>query len=112
MVDTVTPGVPLLDTYFQSIELLRDCSHVRNYTRSEWEAAIARAGLLPASVRAFRLRLEFRSWVERMNTPELQVQAIRALQTSVSSVATSYFDTEADGSYKIDVALFTASKPA
>jgi ubiquinone/menaquinone biosynthesis C-methylase UbiE len=112
MVDTVTPGVPLLDTYFQSIELLRDCSHVRNYTRSEWEAAIARAGLFPDAVQGFRLRLEFRSWVERMNTPEIQVQAIRALQTSVSSVATSYFDTEPDGSYKIDVALFTATKQA
>lgn len=108
--DTVTPGVPLLDTYFQAIELLRDCSHVRNYSRSEWEAAIARAGLVPQSVCAFRLRLEFRSWVERMNTPDVQVRAIRALQTSVSAAATSYFETEPDGSHKIDVALFTASK--
>ena len=112
MVDTVTPGVPLLDTYFQSIELLRDCSHVRNYTRSEWEAALVRAGLLPGSVQAFRLHLEFRSWVERMKTPEIQVKAIRALQTSVSSVATSHYETEPDGSYKIDVALFTATKRA
>ena len=46
MVDTVTSGIPLIDTYFQAIELLRDCSHVRNYSRAEWEAAIARAGFL------------------------------------------------------------------
>ena len=76
------------------------------------QAGIARAGLLPGTVRAFRLRLEFRSWVERMNTPEIQVQAIRALQTSVSSAATSHYETEADGSYKIDVGLFTAAKRA
>lgn len=109
--DTVTPGVPLLDTYFQAIELLRDCSHVRNYSRAEWDAAITRAGLLPGSVAAFRLRLDFKSWVERMNTPKLQVEAIRALQTSVSALATRHFATEADGSYQIDVALFEATKP-
>jgi SAM-dependent methyltransferase len=109
--DTTTPGVPLLDTYFQAIELLRDPSHVRNGTRAEWEAAIARAGLLPGSVTAFRMRLDFKSWVERMNTPKLQVDAIRALQSAVSSLATRYFDTEADGSFCIDVALFEATKP-
>jgi len=35
MVDTVSSGIPLTDTYFQAIELLRDCSHVRNYSRAE-----------------------------------------------------------------------------
>jgi hypothetical protein len=110
IVDTVSPGIPLTDTYFQAIELLRDCSHVRNYSRAEWEAAIVRAGLIPGSVRPFRLRLDFNSWVERMNTPTHLVKAIRALQTSVSAVATQHFETEADGSYRIDVGLFTASK--
>lgn len=109
--DTVTPGNPLLDTYFQAIELLRDPSHVRNPTRAEWEAIIARAGLLPGPVTPFRMRLDFKSWVERMNTPKLQVDAIRALQRAVSSDATRYFDTEADGSFCIDVALFEATKP-
>jgi ubiquinone/menaquinone biosynthesis C-methylase UbiE len=28
LVDTVSSGIPLTDTYFQAIELLRDCSHV------------------------------------------------------------------------------------
>jgi len=110
MVDTVTSGIPLIDTYFQAIELLRDCSHVRNYSRGEWEAAIARAGLLPGSVSPYRLRLDFNAWVERMNTPRLQVEAIRALQTAVSTVATRHYETEADGSHRIDVALFRASK--
>jgi SAM-dependent methyltransferase len=112
LADTVTPGIPLIDTYFQAIELLRDCSHVRNYSRAEWAAAIARAGLLPGSVSPFRIRLDFKAWVERMNTPKLQIEAIRALQTAVSAVATRHFDTEPDGSYCIDVALFQAARPA
>ena len=108
--DTVSSGIPLVDTYFQALELLRDCSHVRNYTRAEWEAAIARAGLRPRSVAPFRTRLEFKAWVERMNTPQLHVDAIRSLQNAVSAEAPRYFDTESDGSYCIDVTLFEAVK--
>ncbi|KXF75687.1 SAM-dependent methyltransferase [Paramesorhizobium deserti] len=110
IVDTVTSGIPLIDTYFQALELLRDCSHVRNYTRAEWEAAVVRAGLQPRFVAAFRLRLDFRAWVERMNTPQLHVDAIRSLQRAVSGQASRYFDTEPDGSHCIDVALFEAVK--
>ncbi|WP_028032696.1 class I SAM-dependent methyltransferase [Chelativorans sp. J32] len=111
VVDTVSSGIPLIDTFFQAIELLRDCSHVRNYPRAEWEAALARAGFQVCSSDQFRLRLEFKSWVERMNTPKPQVEAIRALQTSVSEIATRHYETEPDGSYTIDVGLFEGTKP-
>lgn len=110
-VDTVSPGTPLLDTYFQAIELLRDCSHVRNYSRGEWETAIARAGLVPGDTSAYRVRLDFASWVERMRTPKLQVDAIRALQAAMSASVTRAFAIEPDGSFAIDTALFRASKP-
>jgi len=108
--DSVSPGRPLLDTYFQAIELLRDCSHVRNYSRAEWEAAMARAGLLPGAVSQYRLHLEFTSWVERMRTPQVQVDAIRALQASMSESVTHHFETAPDGSFSIDVAFFQAAK--
>jgi len=109
-VDTVAPGTPLRDSFFQAIELLRDPSHVRNYARAEWEKALAEAGLACETTRHFRVRLDFASWVERMGTPAMQVAAIRALQKAVSSDVTKYFDTEPDGSFSIDVALFETRK--
>ena len=109
-VDSVAPVTPLLDTYYQTIEMLRDCSHVRSYSRAEWEAAIARAGLLPSVSIQFRVQLLFSKWVERMRTPKLQIDAIRALQASVSTSVTGYFETEPDGSFEIDTALFQAIK--
>ncbi len=112
LVDSISPGEPLLDTYYQAIELLRDCSHVRDYSRAEWEAAIVRAGLLLGLTRQHRVHLEFQSWVERMRTPTVQVDAIRAIQTSVSSDVAAYFETEPDGSFTFDVAVFEASRPA
>jgi len=47
-----------------------------------------------------------------MTTPQLHIDAIRFLQKAVSLQATQHFDTEPDGSYQIDVALFEAIKSA
>jgi ubiquinone/menaquinone biosynthesis C-methylase UbiE len=110
-VDAVSPGPPLLDTHLQAIELLRDPSHVRDYSRAEWEEALVRAGLRPGPVGVHHVRLDFPSWVERMRTPKVQVDAIRALQ-AVSDEVIRYFEIAADGSFTLDVALFQASKAA
>lgn len=111
-VDAIAAPKPALDTFFQAIELLRDCSHVRDYSRAEWQAAIARAGLVAGTTTCHRLRLEFAAWVERMNTPQVNIDAIRALQQAKSGDVTGYFETEPDGSFCIDVAFFHATKPA
>jgi SAM-dependent methyltransferase len=110
--DSISPGTPLLDTFYQAIELLRDCSHVRSHSAAEWQAALARAGFVTGTTRRSRVRLVFTTWVERMATPKLQVDAIRALQAGVSESVTRYFATEPDGSFEIDVAVFEAAKAA
>ena len=109
-VDSICPGVPLFDTYLQSVELLRDPSHVRSYSRAEWDAAIAHAGLVCTAARRFRLRMIFPVWVERMSTPKLQCDAIRALQNAMSESVTRYFNIGADGSFDLDVMFAQATK--
>jgi ubiquinone/menaquinone biosynthesis C-methylase UbiE len=106
--DSVTPGVPLLDTFLQSIELLRDTSHVRNLSCAEWDAALARAGFRVTNTVTGRIRLDFTSWVTRMRTPELHVAAIRSLQQSASGEVKRHFALEEDGSFMLDTALFEA----
>jgi ubiquinone/menaquinone biosynthesis C-methylase UbiE len=103
--DVFTPGVPLLDTHLQSLELLRDTSHVRNYTLAEWSDALARAGFALKSVRTWRLHLEFASWIARMRTPDVLVAAIRALQAAAAEEVRSHFAMKTDGSFTIDTML-------
>jgi ubiquinone/menaquinone biosynthesis C-methylase UbiE len=110
IVDSISPARPLLDTYLQAVELLRDPSHVRSYSRAEWEAALARADLRSEKVSFHQVRLEFAVWVERMQTPRLQVDAIRALQTKISDAVVRHFQIGEDGSFTLDVGLFLASK--
>jgi SAM-dependent methyltransferase len=110
-VDVVSPGRPVLDTYLQAIEVLRDTSHVRDRSRGEWEAAAARAGLDSGAVATFRVWLDFATWVARMRTPPHMVAAIRALQEAAAGDVRRHFAIEPDGSFTIDVALFAFRKP-
>lgn len=110
--DSISPGVPLLDTYVQAAELLRDTSHVRSYSRAEWDAALLRAGLKPGAVTTRRSRLDFASWTARMGTPKVQADAIRALQAAMAAPVARYFEFAADGSFNLDSAMFQATKIA
>jgi len=106
--DVAAPGNALLDTWLQSLELLRDPSHVRDYSVEEWTGMLISAGFRPQTVSHFRLRLEFSSWVRRMNTPEAHVQAIRSLQARAGAEVTRHFEIEPDGSLTFDTMLISA----
>lgn len=107
--DVIAPETPVLDTWLQALELLRDPSHVRDYSASEWLGALRAAGFHPGPVTRRRLRLEFTSWVERMNTPKLHADAIRSLETMASADVQAHYEIEADGSFSIDTATFEAT---
>jgi ubiquinone/menaquinone biosynthesis C-methylase UbiE len=103
--DVFAPGAALLDTHLQTLELLRDASHVRNYTLSQWSSALARAGLALQGVRTWRLHLEFSSWIARMRTADVFVAAIRALQAGAPEEVRKHFAITADGSFTIDTMM-------
>lgn len=109
-IDVAAPGLPLLDTHLQTVEVLRDTSHVRDYSPSEWARLVGEAGLAVTAQKRQRLRLEFTSWVERMRTPEVMRQAIRALQLSVGDEVREYFEIDAEGSFSTDVLVLWAIK--
>jgi len=108
--DSISPGTPLLDTWYQAIELLRDPSHVRSYSRAEWEEALARAGFAARTTSRHRVRLVFDVWIERMKTPKVQADAIRALQARMSAGVARYFAVEADGTFQIELGVFEGGK--
>ena len=108
--DAASPGEPLRDTFLQTIEMLRDPSHVRDYTVAEWEAMLAAAGFTVTATRAMRLRLDFTSWIARMRTPPVFVEAIRALQAVTSAEVREHFAVEEDGTFTLDTAVFVAKR--
>jgi SAM-dependent methyltransferase len=61
--DVVAPESPLLDTWLQSLELLRDPSHVRNRSLAQWRTLLTAAGFIPGEPATFRPRVANRTWV-------------------------------------------------
>ena len=108
-IDVVSSGNPVFDTHLQAVELLRDPSHVCNYTDAQWTAALSNAGFRVNSTRKRRLRMDFQSWVDRMRTPDVHRVAIRSLQEWASTDTASYFEIEADGSFSFDTLQIEAS---
>jgi hypothetical protein len=107
--DVISPGPALLDTYLQAVELLRDPSHLRDYSLAEWVRAVTDAGFAPGIIVQRRVRLDFTCWIARMRTPEVGAQAIRSLQAEMSSEVVKHFEIEADGSFTIDTMSLEAT---
>ncbi len=105
-IDVFAPGAALFDTHLQAVELLRDTSHVRDYSLAEWNDTLGRAGFSLAASRSWKLRMDFATWIARMRTPAENVAAIRALQHAASAETRAHFAIEADGSFLLDVAMF------
>jgi hypothetical protein len=101
-IDTIAPPHPLLDTHLNVVELLRDVSHVRNYSAAEWVAALSRAGFAITAMTPRRLRMEFAVWIARTRPPAAHVAAIRSVQQATPEAVRRHFAIDADGSFDLD----------
>ena len=106
--DVFAPPLAAADTHLQAVELLRDPSHVRDYSEAEWRTMLAEAGFAVASITKGRLRMGFTEWTARMRTTPDRAAAIRTLQGLASSEVARHFEIEQDGSFTIDTILIEA----
>lgn len=110
VIDVVAPEAPLYDTVLQTLEILRDASHVRNHRVSEWQAMIMAAGFGAPSVHGWKLPMEFDAWVRRIATPPERVLALKAVFAALPAEARAYFQVDAALSFAIDCSWFEARR--
>lgn len=106
--DVFAPPLAAADTHLQAVELLRDRSHVRDYSETEWRTMLAQAGFAITALTKGRLRMDFAEWTARMRTTPDRAAAIRTLQALASSEVAGHFAIEQDGSFTIDTILIEA----
>jgi SAM-dependent methyltransferase len=109
VMDAVAPENVLCDTFVQTIEMLRDPSHVRDYSVREWVQMLKAAGFAPAEPVRRRVRLDFATWIARMQTPQVFADAITALMAKMPDEVRAHFAIEADGSFMLDTASIVAA---
>ncbi len=102
----------LVDTHLQCIELLRDTSHVRNRTRTQWLGLLQGLGMELLHEQRWPTRLQFEAWVQRMRTPETMVRAIRELMQGAPREVREALRVEPDGSFTPSTGLWWARRPA
>jgi ubiquinone/menaquinone biosynthesis C-methylase UbiE len=108
LIDTIAPADRVLDTHLQAVEVLRDASHVRNYSAAELISALSRSGFAVEGVTVRKLRMEFPVWTARTRTTTLHAEAIRSLQAAAPAVVRQHFGIGEDGSFDIEAVTIVA----
>lgn len=90
IVDSTCPEDKVLAMQVNKIEKLRDPSHVRNYSPSEWTSMLADAGLTVQSKTVMPYLengrpMRFKEWTERIGTPAANIATLRQKLTNASN---------------------------
>lgn len=96
------------DTWLQTLELLRDTTHVRSYRPSECIEMFGSAGFSLRTLDIQRMRLNFSQWVERSGTPPTLVTAIRHLFESAPDEVRDSLSIGEENDFTIDIVVIEA----
>jgi len=110
IIDVVAPESALFDTVLQTIEMLRDPSHVRDHRVSEWRRLLAEAGFALTACDGWKLPMGFASWVGRIAASAERVAALGTVFAGLPEEARRYFAVEPDHSFAIDSAWLESVK--
>ncbi|MBN2678757.1 methyltransferase domain-containing protein [Acidithiobacillus montserratensis] len=108
IIDVFAPENPLGDTFLQTVELLRDPSHVRDYRVSEWQRMLTAAGWRVVDQDTWKLPLDFASWIARMRCPEERVAAIQSVWSKAPAEVIDHFAVQPNRDFALDVCWMTA----
>ena len=104
-IDSVGEAEPLFDTHLQALELLRDPSHVRNYSEAEWLAMFQAQSFQARIIKRWRIAIEFSSWVVRIGTPADRIAALRTFWAGAPAEVREHFKLQPDLSFEIEVVM-------
>lgn len=110
--DIVAAEAPALDTFLQTIELLRDPSHVRDHSITQWQRMFDEAGFTSEVLFTWDLPLDFDAWVTRIATPSANVAMLKTLFDGAPTEVRSAMDVQPNYQFQIPGALFRGRRNA
>ncbi|MED4782250.1 class I SAM-dependent methyltransferase [Brevibacillus choshinensis] len=97
LIDNIAPEDEKLDRFVNTLEKLRDTSHVRSYSRSEWLEWVEQAGLVESQSRIRKKTFPYATWVRRTAESEEQVEQVTRHITGADEEIHAYFAVEKEG---------------
>jgi ubiquinone/menaquinone biosynthesis C-methylase UbiE len=107
-IDLAGAPSPLFDTHLQAVELVRDPSHVRSYTRREWLSLFQTAGFDGHVEQEWRLATDFSSWTSRIGSSSERVAAIKTIWSGAPTEVRDYFNLKEDCSFDAEALMVVA----
>ncbi|WDM03104.1 methyltransferase domain-containing protein [Alicyclobacillus cycloheptanicus] len=106
LVDHYAPAHADLDTFVNTLDRMRDPSHVREHRLSEYETWFADASLAYEKKLTWDLPLQFDNWVQRARTPaDTQEKLVEYLQTASNDCKETFRVTFDDDSRPVSFCL-------
>lgn len=114
LTDSTAPTDPAQDTFFNTFELERDPSHVRNHSVDAWIAMAGDVGLRAHCVLRWELELDFAAWIERNGASAERAQHIRTTFRAAPPGVRRAFGmrTGDEPTFSIPCGLIAAAKPS
>lgn len=98
IVDHIAPENSGLDRFINRIDWLRDASHVREWTISEWVSKLDGAGIDRQAVKTWDLPLNFEWWIQQSSpSKDKQAEIVQMLQNADAETKDAFrirFDSE------------------
>lgn len=96
--------------FFNQFEKLRDPSHVRSLTVTEWEALIVNAALTLTTMETFRKRHDFHEWTTRSRVDPKTRAELERMMLEARPVLTAPFEIERAGNGASGLVAFSDTK--
>lgn len=96
--DNITPEDDELDAFLNDVERLRDPLHVRSHRKSKWRRWINEAGLDVEEALVIKTTIDYRDWVDQLDTPEENRSKLEAMFADPPGDADELFEISRDES--------------
>ncbi|NKQ36094.1 MAG: hypothetical protein HF973_10830 [Chloroflexi bacterium] len=98
--------------YVNAFEKLRDPSHGRCLTMTEWAEAYEAAGLTVTHTETLWKRMDFDPWAQRLTNDAALVEQVRAMLLAASGDAELFLQPENDGelTFRLREGIFIGQK--
>ncbi|MBU6453047.1 MAG: methyltransferase domain-containing protein [Cyanobacteria bacterium REEB67] len=92
--DNTAPQSELLDKFINDLEKQRDPTHVRSYSKREWEEMLAKHGLIVVRTRHYGKKHDMQDWIGRTDLTPDEQEALYDTLASAPQRARKHFKIE------------------
>ena len=113
LIDVIAPEDSRMDLFINNVNKIRDHTHVRSYTESQWKDSIKRAKLKITSKINFSNTYDIDDWLSRAKTSKEDSQSIQHLFTNCNEEIKNHFNVQYSNdsrSFTEDIVMIKAKK--